>query len=298
MHKLLAIPLKSLAHDEGVALSVITWTFESRFLVGSTAVTVLLPDRPREVAPRDFYAESHRFKVLWLLHGTFGDHLDWLRRTNIDLYAAEKGIAVVMPSGLNSNYSNWSEFSLGYDMYDFVTEELMPLVRGWLPISDKREDNFIAGLSMGGRGTIKFAANHPELFAGAAALSATPVEYDRVLTDDLLRNGTGMFADRIRGMVANAGGREAFLDSEENVWRLIDAAAARGDLPRLFFACGGDDDLIVEDLRTFRQHAESLGLDAEFWIADGFRHEWRFWDLAIQRALEFFGLEDSPSNPF
>jgi putative tributyrin esterase len=287
-----------LAHDEGVAVSVISWTFESRYLVGSTSVTVLLPDRPREETPSEYYRGERRFKVLWLLHGTFGDHLDWIRRTNIDLYAAEKGIAVVMPSALNSNYSNWPEFSLGYDMYGFITNELMPLVQGWLPVSDRREDNFIAGLSMGGRGAVKFAANHPELFSAAAVLSASPVEYDRVVTDELLATGTGMFADRLRGMVANAGGRRNFLESEENVWRILDIKAQSGALPRMLFACGSEDELVADDLNDFAQHAGQIGLDAEFWIANGYRHEWRFWDLAIQRALDFFGLDDLPSNPF
>jgi Na+-driven multidrug efflux pump len=45
------------------------------------------------------------------------------------------------------------------------------MVYGWLPVSARREDNFIAGLSMGGRGTIKYAVNHPERFAAAAVLS-------------------------------------------------------------------------------------------------------------------------------
>ncbi len=279
-------------------MSVLTWTFESRYLAGSHSVTVLLPDRPRDEEPAAFYRAPRAYKVLWLLHGTFGDHMDWLRRTNIDLYAAEKGIAVVMPSALNSNYSNWPTFSLGFDMYDYLTEELMPLVQGWLPVSSKREDNFIAGLSMGGRGTIKFAASRPELFAAAAVLSAAPVEMDRVVTEEALATGEGYFIERTRGMVANAGGRDAFLDSEENVWRILTAKAATGELPRLFFACGADDDAIVDNLRLFREHAEKIGLDAEFWIPDGYRHEWRFWDLAIQRALDFFGLEDNPSNPF
>ena len=65
-------------------------------------------------------------------------------------------------------------------MYDYFTKELMPLVYGWLPVSDKREDNFIAGLSMGGRGTIKFAVNFPQLFAAAAVLSAVPVPFDEL----------------------------------------------------------------------------------------------------------------------
>ncbi|MFJ6651489.1 alpha/beta hydrolase [Microbacterium sp. NPDC091313] len=279
-------------------MSVLTWTFDSRFLHGSTSITVLLPDRPREESPKEFFRAPRRFKVLWLLHGTFGDHMDWLRRTNIDLYAAEKGIAVVMPSALNSNYANWPDFSVGYDMYDFVTEELMPLVHGWLPVSDRREDNFIAGLSMGGRGALKFAASRPELFAAAAILSATPVELDRTLTPQVLAEGEDWFADRLRGAVANAGGLEAYLASPENVWRALDRQAQGGGLPRLFFACGAEDDRILPDLELFADHAARIGLDAEFWVAEGFGHEWRLWDLAIQRALDFFELENVPSNPF
>jgi putative tributyrin esterase len=283
--------------DEGVLLSLISWTFESRYLASSHTVTVLLPDAPRTEEPSEYYAQPRGFKVLWLLHGTFGDQQDWLRKTNIDLYAAGKGIAVVMPSALNSNYSNWSDFSLGYNMYDYLTEELMPLIHGWLPVSSAREDNYIAGLSMGGRGTIKFAANHPDKFAGAAVLSAAPLEFDRILTDEWLADPSNLFAQRIGGMVANAGGRQAFLDSEENVWRILDQAAP-GTLPRLYFACGTDDEQIIGDLKIFKEHAEEIGLDADFWFGEGFRHEWRFWDLAIQHALEFFGLEDQPSNPF
>ncbi len=97
------------------------------------------------MTPEQFYGSGRKYKVLWLLHGTFGDHTDWVRKTNIEMYAVERNLAVVMPSALNSNYSNWNNTMLGFNMYDFLTEELMPLIYGWLPVSDKREDNFIAG---------------------------------------------------------------------------------------------------------------------------------------------------------
>ena len=140
-------------------MSILTYTYESQYLNNNTQVTVILPDKPRGITPADFYGSGTKYKVLWLLHGTYGDHTDWVRRTNIEMYATEKNLVVVMPSALNSNYSNWTDYMLGYHMYDYLTEELMPLIYGWLPVSDKREDNFIAGLSMGGRGTIKYAVN-------------------------------------------------------------------------------------------------------------------------------------------
>lgn len=271
-------------------MSLLHYCFESEYLAGATTVDVILPDsRPRGTTAADFYRSGKKFKVLWLLHGTAGDSTDWVRRTNIELYAEELGIAVVMPSALNSNYSNWKDFMLGYRMYDYLTEELMPLVYGWLPISDKREDNFIAGLSMGGRGAIKYAANRPELFAGAAVLSATPMNlaemrpgHPCILMD--LENA------RIKTTLLNAGGFEAFVSSEENVWAVLDEKAGTGELPKLFFACGEDDAMIYGQFSEFRKHAQEIGLEAEFFSAPGFKHEWRFWDLGIRRALGFFGL--------
>lgn len=278
-------------------MSILTYTYESQYLNNNTQITVILPDKPRGITPTDFYRSDKKYKVLWLLHGTYGDHTDWVRRTNIEMYATEKNLVVVMPSALNSNYSNWTDYMLGYHMYDYLTEELMPLVYGWLPVSDKREDNFIAGLSMGGRGTVKYAVNHPEKFAAAAVLSATPMDFTKMSPDNpcpMMNTTDG----RTRTTLLNAGGLDAFLNSNENVWKIIDEKAPTGELPKLMFACGEDDALIYGLFSDFRKHAEEIGLDAYFFTRPGYKHEWRFWDLAIQEALRFFGLEETGGNPY
>ena len=79
-----------------------------------------------------------------------------------------------MPSAHNTDYTNWNGFGTGYRMYDYLAEELMPLVYAWCPASDKREDNFIAGLSMGGRGAIVYAYAYPEKFAAMYSMSCVP----------------------------------------------------------------------------------------------------------------------------
>lgn len=278
-------------------MSVLTYNFESQYLKSSHEITVILPDKPRDLTPAQFYGSGRKFKVLWLLHGTFGDHSDWLRKTSIELYAAEKNLVVVMPSALNSNYSNWDSAMMGYGMYDYLTEELMPLIYGWFPVSDKREDNFIAGLSMGGRGTIKYAVNHPEKFAAAAVLSAAPMDFSLMSPDNpnpMLNTND----PRMANTLANAGGLEAFQKSCENVWDIIDRLAPTGRLPRLMFACGKDDAMIYSSLQEFKKHCGEIGLEPHWFFADGYRHEWRFWDLAIQKALSFFGLDEAGGNPF
>lgn len=277
-------------------MSVLTMNFESEYLKSNHEISVILPNKPRDIPAKAYYESGTKYKVLWLLHGTYGDHTDWLRRTNIELYACEKDLIVVMPSALNSNYSNWDKSMMGFGMYDYLTEELMPLIYNWFPASDKREDNFIAGLSMGGRGAIKYAVNHPRKFAAAAILSAAPVDFKQLTEEDL--NKDDIFARRLRGMVDNAGGLEAFIHSNENVWDIMTSLAGTRVLPRLLFACGTDDHMIMDNLNLFRAHADKVGIEAEYWTLEGYGHEWRFWDLAIQQALEFFGLEDTGASPF
>lgn len=278
-------------------MSLLIDTFESQYLNGNTQVSVILPDKPRGVTPAEFYGSGKRYKVLWLLHGTCGDNMDWIRRTNIELYATEKNLVVVMPSALNSNYSNWEDTMLGYNMYDYLTEELMPLIYGWLPVSNKREDNFIAGLSMGGRGTIKYAVNHPEKFAAAAVLSASAIDLTRMKHGDpnLLLD---LDNPRTITTLRNAGGYEAFVSSNENVWAILDEKVKTGELPRLMFACGEEDAVLYGLYCDFRKHAEEIGLDAHWYSLPGYGHEWRFWDLGIQEALRFFGLDENGGNPY
>ncbi len=262
-------------------MAYMTLDFQSDCLMGNTTVSVILPDKPWNEKPEKYYSNGKKYKVLWLLHGTFGDHSDWIRKSNIELYASERDLIVVMPSGLNANYANWEHFSIGFNMYDFLTQELMPLIYGWFPASDKREDNYIAGLSMGGRGTCVYAFNHPELFAGAAVLSAAPrdIEWDRKVNPQ--------YFERTQGSIDNRGGLKEYVESYENTWRVLDEAVAAGKkLPKLYFACGKDDTLYNGYLH-FKEHAQEIGLEAKFEEIDGYKHEWRFWDLTIEKALDY-----------
>lgn len=90
--------------------------------------------------------------TLYLLHGLSDDHTIWLRRTSIERYVASMGLAVVMPAVHRSFYTDMDK---GYRYWTFISEELPALARSFFPLSDKREDNFAAGLSMGGYGAFK-----------------------------------------------------------------------------------------------------------------------------------------------
>ena len=288
-------------------MALVNLNFESKYLRCNNDVTIILPDRPRGADPEAFYGQKKRYKVLWLLHGTFGDHTDWYRHTNIELYACEKDCIVVMPSAINTNYCNWPGFGAGYYLYDYIIHELMPLVQNWFPASALREDNYIGGLSMGARGALKIALKNPEKFAGVAVLSAFPHDdesqkayLEEILTRDEQQmiqdsaNFAGPFIPAFREYrmfndIRNAGGTVDDYLRENNLWRLAESFAGREDCPKLFCACGKEDFLYPEYL-NFKHHAEQLRLNAEFVEEAGYRHEWRFWDRYIEKALEFFGM--------
>lgn len=273
-------------------MSIVRINLDSLYLSGTTQVTVILPSVPKPVPPRDFYESGEKFKVLWLLHGSFQDDTEWVRFTNIELYAKEHNIAVVLPSAMNSDYVNWDCFGLGYHMYDHFFEELMPMIYNWFPISDKREDNVIAGASMGGFGTMVFALNHPEKFSVAASLSGPimdPHNPVRVSPEKEVPPHIQAFRpNRKENQLANAGGLEGYLKSPANTWDKIVKNVENGvDMPTLFFCCGTDD-WIYPAYTHFKEYAEENHVPAIFEEVPGYIHEWRFWDLYIEKVIDRF----------
>ncbi len=259
-------------------MSVVYMNFQSHYLHINHDISIILPDKPQNKLPREFYESGRKYKVLWLLHGAHGDHTDWLRKSKIELYARERDLVVVMPSAFNTGYSNWNNFAMGFSMWDYLTEELMPMVYGWFPVSDQRADNYVAGLSMGGGGTIKLAANYPEKFAAAAILSAAPRNPHEISQD--------ISGKHSQKLIDNAGSLEAYLASYENVWDKLADLTGKDVLPRLYFAMGTEDTWYPGYVK-FKQYAETINLKATFVEAPG-KHDWRFWDTYIEKALQFF----------
>ncbi len=137
--------------------------FRSQVLCMADAMNIILPDDRTE----------GDFPVLWLLHGGGGNEGDWIENTGIRRYADKHQIAVVMP---HAGYSRYCNMYWGQDYFDFLTQELPQIVHHICPrISQKREDNFIAGLSLGGSGAISLGMRCPELYGAIGVLSASSI---------------------------------------------------------------------------------------------------------------------------
>jgi len=251
--------------------------FFSDVLGLSVAMDVILP----QPAPGERRGEQ-KLPVLWLLHGLSDDHTIWQRRTSIERYVEPLNLAVVMPAVDRSFYTDMAH---GNRYWSYISEELPTLARSFFPLSARREDNFVAGLSMGGYGAFKLALRHPTRYAAAASLSGAL----RNFAEDAAASEDPLWAAELGRVFGDLG---KFEGSSNDVYALATRTARLRTLPpRLFQCCGTEDFLYADNLR-FKAHAEALGLPLTYEDGPG-DHVWAYWDMMIQRVLAWLPLPDT-----
>ena len=239
-----------------------------------TTVNIVMPQRSTggEIGIEN-NSGTEKYKCLYLLHGLSDDHSIWLRRTSIERYASDYGICVVMPCGGRSFYT---DMKYGEKYYTYISKELPALMSEFFNISDKREDNYIAGLSMGGYGALKIALKNPEKFSAAAGLSSVA---DIVAT-------TEMFKDVYRPIF----GDELIIPDSENLFDLAKAQNSNPLKPRIYMGVGTEDFLYEGNIKL-RDLFETLDYDFTYRQSPGV-HCWEFWDEYIQYVLAWLFPQD------
>jgi putative tributyrin esterase len=246
----------------------------------NTSMTVLLPERATTKIGLTGQLADGPPPVLYLLHGLSDDDTTWLRLTSIERYVAPLGMAVVMPQVHRSFYTDQA---YGGRYWNFISEELPALVSSFFRVSDRREDTFVAGLSMGGYGAFKLALRQPERFAAAACLSGA-VNLTGLRTGRIREEDPRMF-ERIFGDQTIAGGPDDLL-------HLLDQAEP-ASLPALYLSCGSEDPLYADNV-AFDQACRRAGVPVTTSFPPG-AHEWGFWDARIQEVLAWLPLGKAAS---
>ena len=123
------------------------------------------------ILPTDYNTSSTtRYPVLYLLHGLTGHYSDWVSRTNVADYAAQYRMIIVTPEGNDGWYTDSA--TVVNDKYEtYVLKELIPDVQQRYRTIEARYGRGIAGLSMGGYGSLKFGLKSPSTFVFAASMS-------------------------------------------------------------------------------------------------------------------------------
>jgi S-formylglutathione hydrolase FrmB len=270
---------------------VVKFNFLSKALMQQTNVSMILPSWTlfdEAKGKSESYIPGAKFQVLYLFHGGTGDDSDYINFSNIVRYADEHKIAVVMPDADNSSYINQPDDVLPWPAryWDYVFEELPRVCASMFPISTKREDTFVGGLSMGSMAATKWAIYGAERCAAA-----------------LIMSGGGMDTINIMSVVAKSASNDGktdfavdeekmkeqgirFADPDDDMFVTAKKNAQEGKtLPKLFMTCGGDD-----FIRVFAHASRDLlteyGYDVMYDEVPGYAHEWDFWDLSLRKALD------------
>jgi S-formylglutathione hydrolase FrmB len=235
----------------------------SKQLKMTTVISVILPDSPRMDEPM-----ANR-KVLYLLHGLSDDATMWLRRSMIENYAERYGLIVVMPSVDRSFYCDDVH---GQNYFTYVAKELPEYMHKVFNVSLSKQDNLIAGLSMGGYGAMKIALSFPEQYFAVGSFSGPlALEALAMIADEKVVHDFPFLAQEFSNVSTTPLNPINLLNKEKDL--------------RIYVSCGLQDDLIIAS-KMFEKKAKEQGVEATFVYPEG-NHNWYFWDKQVNEFLHF-----------
>lgn len=262
-------------------MAVIQMNYFSKSLMRTVDVNVILPIDHLDMDTKTYHYKTP-FKTLYLLHGIFGDHNDWMYNTNIKRWANDHNLCVVMPSGENMFYVDNKITQKFYG--EFVGKELVEMTRQSFPLSCKKEDTFIAGLSMGGYGAIINGIKYHETFGYVAGLSSALLidNWANVIKPLIHSPNVKAYYDTIFEDVSH------IIGSDQDYHALV--LKHQDHLPH-FYLCVGTEDALLPANREFYQFLKEHHADITYSEGPG-AHEWDFWNTYIQKVLDWLPLDD------
>lgn len=241
--------------------------------------------------PADYSTSERAYPVTYLLHG-YGDADDgWIQFGEINRLADEAiatgkipPMIIVTPDGFKSFYINSGDGKTNYE--DFFIKELIPHIEKTYKVKAERRFRGIAGLSMGGYGSLLMSLKHPDLFVAAAPLSAAVwsdsdiINLDEGMYNTLFGNALG------KGLKGNDRLTEAWLSNSP--FGIIEKKTKEElSKVRYWIDCGDDDFLTIGNAQLHIALIKKQ-VPHEFRMRDG-AHNWTYWRTGVIDALSFIG---------
>lgn len=224
--------------------------------------------------------ESSRYPVIYLLHGLTGHFDNWADKTKLSEYAANYKYIIVMPEGNDGWYSDSA--TVPNDKYEsYIVQELIPEIDKKFKTNPNREGRSIAGLSMGGYGSLKFGLKYPEKFVLAGSFSGALGAASWSVKS--LGNGWKVLTDSIASVY---GEDESQTRKDNDIYKMAREITPEKikSLPFLYVDCGLEDGLIQQN-RDFTNILVEKKIPHEFRQLPG-KHDWKFWDSQVVEFLE------------
>ncbi|MDO4198942.1 MAG: alpha/beta hydrolase family protein [Erysipelotrichaceae bacterium] len=259
-------------------MALIHINLNSKCLMRTVEVTAVIPfDKILEGE-----TDKEKYKTLYLLHGIFGNNDDWVTYSNVRRWAEKKNLAVIMPSGENHFYvdceANGERFS------EFIGKELPEMMERLFPLSDKREDRFIGGLSMGGYGAVSNGLKYYKSFSKVIGLSGALDRGSKAMKPS---GATGHFGPYYFETLFGKNPE----GTDKDIFYLLDKVSKEEDKPDLYICCGTEDSLISVN-RDFAGKAKEKGYNVEYHESEG-GHTWDFWNEYIEKIImDYLPLEE------
>lgn len=233
--------------------------------------------------PPDYETSVRSYPVLYLLHGAGDDQSGWVQfgeAKEITDKAIREGTAtaviIVMPDANTGRRGYFNSLAGDFQYEDFFFRELIPFIEKTYRVRTEKRYRAIAGLSMGGGGTIVYALHHPEVFAAACPLSAGNGLQE---VDSVKRQ-----LKRVNPTVAD--GTIDTYSKSINGFELVKALPdSQTKAVRWYIDCG-DDDPRSEVNAKLHAMMNKRGIPHEFRIRNG-GHTWTYWREALPEVLAF-----------
>lgn len=223
--------------------------------------------------------KSNKYAVIYLLHGLTGHYDNWASKTKLAEYAVKYQFILVMPEGDNGWYSD--SISNANDKYEsYIVKELIPEIDKNFRTIPERNRRFIAGLSMGGYGSIKFGLKYPQMFSLVGSFSGAL--------------GAASFNEKNAGAIGKS--IDAIFGDEMNenrksndIFKMVKEISPESikTLPYIYLDCGTED-FLYQNNRDFSALLSEKKIPHEFRELPG-KHDWVFWNSQVD---EFLRLAD------
>ena len=254
--------------------------FYSKALKKLVNFNAVLPIDTIEIPGMMDEAPKGPMKALYLLHGYSGGHHDWVCGSKIQELSIKYNIAVFMPAGENSFYLDDTDKGELYGEY--VGNELVEFTRKMFQLSDKREDTFIGGFSMGGYGAIRNGLKYSNNFSRIIALSSALIIYNIAGIEEGYKDPVAdyKYYTRIFGDLNKLIGSDK--DPEALAYSLKESGSK---MPKIYIACGTEDFLLNEN-RNYHNFLTSKNIEHTYMEGPGI-HNWDFWNEYIEKAIKW-----------